>query len=251
MNPPISCICTTFCRTPCLEEAVEYFLRQDYTGPLELIIINDQPLQRIFCNDKRISKRRHIKIINKDKRFDNLGSKRDYGIEQSSYKWIMTWGDDDIHLPWEVSSSMKWVLEHSLDMGVIGHYYFADGLNIKFNKQSPGAPFLMKKAVYDAVGGLEKMNVGEDWNLRRAVEKSEYKSGRMLCKPGFIYRWNNGHYHISGLGWDKSGEKTSWDIIGERMLEKMKRGDEPTGNIFLKPKASQDWEKLIAGISTE
>ncbi|MCL4258972.1 MAG: glycosyltransferase family 2 protein, partial [Anaerolineales bacterium] len=39
--PPVSCICPTYGRVELLEEAIESFLRQDYPGQKELIVLND------------------------------------------------------------------------------------------------------------------------------------------------------------------------------------------------------------------
>src|SRR5690606_1075446 len=97
----VSCLCPTFGRTALLEESIASFLRQDYTdGKIELIICNDLPAQSLICRNDR------IKIINLDKRCDNLGEKRNLTAAYASYEYILTWGDDDIHLPWRISACM-------------------------------------------------------------------------------------------------------------------------------------------------
>ena len=40
-TPPVSCMCLTYGRPHLLEEAVESFLRQDYRGLKELVVVND------------------------------------------------------------------------------------------------------------------------------------------------------------------------------------------------------------------
>ena len=39
--PAVSCICLTYGRVALLEEAIESFLRQDYPGVKELVVLND------------------------------------------------------------------------------------------------------------------------------------------------------------------------------------------------------------------
>jgi hypothetical protein len=40
-RPAVSCFCLTYGRPRLLEEAIHSFLRQDYAGPKEMIVLND------------------------------------------------------------------------------------------------------------------------------------------------------------------------------------------------------------------
>jgi hypothetical protein len=61
-DPPVSCICLTFGRAHLLEESVYSFLRQDYSGVKELIILNDYN-QQILTFDHPGSARRQSSVV--------------------------------------------------------------------------------------------------------------------------------------------------------------------------------------------
>jgi hypothetical protein len=51
--PTVSRICLTFGRPRFLEEAIESFLRQDYPGEAELIVLNDLPRRNLLSSATR------------------------------------------------------------------------------------------------------------------------------------------------------------------------------------------------------
>src|SRR5581483_9236967 len=100
--PRVSCICLTFGRPWFLEEAIESFLRQDYPGDAELLVLNDYAEQRlVFHGDPR------IKLINCATRFDSIGEKRNAAIGAASGEILLTWDDDDISLPGRIRQSVE------------------------------------------------------------------------------------------------------------------------------------------------
>ena len=50
----VSCLCLTYGRGRLLEEAIESFLRQDWPGPKELIVLNDHPDQELVIDHPEI-----------------------------------------------------------------------------------------------------------------------------------------------------------------------------------------------------
>ena len=48
MNEGVSCLCLTYGRPTLLEEAIESFIRQQWDGPKELIVLNDHPEQELL-----------------------------------------------------------------------------------------------------------------------------------------------------------------------------------------------------------
>jgi len=78
----VSCICATYNRSPqhqwLLEEAVESFLRQDYSEK-ELIILNDCPGQELVCDAPGVV------VINIPRRFHSHGEKLNAGIALAAY----------------------------------------------------------------------------------------------------------------------------------------------------------------------
>lgn len=70
----ISVLTLTYQRHNLLEEAIESFLRQDFSGESEMIIINDSPkVEYVFEHPK-------IRIINVKERFPSLGQKLKFKI---------------------------------------------------------------------------------------------------------------------------------------------------------------------------
>jgi glycosyltransferase involved in cell wall biosynthesis len=242
-------MCPTFGRVALLEESIECFLRQDYEGKIELIILNDLVGQTLSITDSRINESREIRIINMPERFDTLGEKRNAGAEFSRYEWIMTWGDDDIHLPWEITEAIGWLQNNDKEIGFLGNYFFDSGGKTEIRlKQSLPGPFLMKKECFVEIGGISEMNCGEDASFLLKAHKSKRKAVRMDCRPGFIYRWGTGHYHISGLGPDKEGKVSGYIKIGEWMQKAMSDGKIPSGEVQLKPHLDKDWVKVCEAL---
>src|SRR5205807_6800276 len=65
----VSCLCLTYGRGRLLEEAIESFLRQDWPGPKELIVLNDHPDQELVIDHPEI-------LVNLPRRLRTLGEKR-------------------------------------------------------------------------------------------------------------------------------------------------------------------------------
>src|SRR2546429_75321 len=61
--PPVSCVCPTYARPELLEEAIESFLRQDYRGAKELIVLNDYACQTLELDHPE------VRVVNVPKRF--------------------------------------------------------------------------------------------------------------------------------------------------------------------------------------
>lgn len=100
--PKASCICITYGRPHLIGEAIESFLRQDYAGEKELIILNDHPEIPL-----RIEKHPEIICVNHPKRHPSIGAKRNAAVALSSGKVLFPWDDDDISLPWRISTTLE------------------------------------------------------------------------------------------------------------------------------------------------
>ena len=96
-HPKVSCFCATYGRPHLLEEAIESFLRQDYPGAKELVILNDYPGHTLHYEHKE------IRIVNRDKQILPLGRKFNETVELCDGDILLPWEDDDIYLPWRIS----------------------------------------------------------------------------------------------------------------------------------------------------
>ncbi len=98
--PGVSILVPTFARTHLLVEVIESFLAQDYDGPLELVVLNDFPLQRLVNCVPHPT----VRIINARDTFQRFGLKRQALIDEATYDLQCWWDDDDIYLPGFVSA---------------------------------------------------------------------------------------------------------------------------------------------------
>lgn len=104
----------TFGRIDVLEEAIYCFIHQDYTGDKELIVVNDHPGIKLYFEHSE------VRVINCDTRFPSMGAKRNYMEDLSNNDMVQIWGDDDIHLPWTLSTqvakmmSTEWGRQHKM-----------------------------------------------------------------------------------------------------------------------------------------
>ena len=97
----VSCICLTFARPKLLEEAIESFLKQDYEGPHELIVLNDFDKQILECDVD------DVWIHNEQPQYGTLGKKRNIACGLARFKYLMQWDDDDISFPNRISQAVE------------------------------------------------------------------------------------------------------------------------------------------------
>ena len=100
----VSCICPTYNRFPIdawmLDECVYWFTKQTYTGERELIILNDNPLQKLTCATPGVM------VYNESLRYPSLGAKYNRLLELAKGDIILPWEDDDISLPHRIEQSV-------------------------------------------------------------------------------------------------------------------------------------------------
>lgn len=103
-KPLVSCICPTFNCPPyhmqLLEECVYWFLEQEYDNK-ELVILNDNPRQKLICREDGVT------VYNSTKRFASLGEKYNRLVELAEGEVILPWEDDDISLPHRIKQAVE------------------------------------------------------------------------------------------------------------------------------------------------
>lgn len=242
MNLPfVSCICPTFGRTKLLEEAIESFLKQDYEGRCELVVCNDLPGQHIWFQHPR------VKIRNLAERCKSLGDKRNITVSMAGGDLLMTWGDDDIHLPSRISRMVHWMKLNNLDFALEGNHYCWNSNRLIENDFSTGGAHTIARNLYWDVGGIPSISSGEDIAFNDLVQKHLALEKLPSCNlpPQFIYRWQSDREHISALA-QRSSPAECYDKMLDSALWNLQSGREPSGNVFLEPKFSRDWNSLIA-----
>lgn len=241
MLPRISCVCITYLRDDLLEEAIESFLRQDYKGPKELIIINDYDGQTLKFNHP------DVYILNTKRRFNTIGEKRNTSIALSNYDWIAPWDDDDIYLPHRLTHSIIKIKEKNLDYYKLNSVYNYDmNVGIKFmtTNQFYGAS-MYSKETFKKTSGHGFNNVGEDTYFETQIKNDNTinklienkKTGNIdLNDIYYIYRWVGISGHLSAY----SGKENQLELV----KEKREKTNTKRGVIELKPKWNQDYLKL-------
>lgn len=236
--PKVTCVCPTFARAHLLEEAVESFLRQDYLGELELVICNDFPVQHFTIDHPRIV------VANHQERMASLGEKRHRSCLMASGEYLLTWGDDDVHLPSRVSRMVEFVLANGGQFALEGPHYCLYGNKMVKNMHATVGAHIISTDLYHACGGIPHENRAEDVSFNDRVHA---RIGRLPCcphEPQFIYRWNSGRPHVSAVAASAQHRHRAWERMEELAIELVDKGHEPQGVINLNPHWKVDWVGL-------
>ena len=214
--PKVSCICVTYGRTTLLDEAVQSFLSQDYTGWKEMVIVNDYDKLELACGVPG------VRVINIKERFGSLGEKRNYANSMAEGEVLFVWDDDDISLPNRISYTLQ-QMKHK--------YYYRpnqvwriDGKLLPDpSNQSVYAAMSYTKDAFKAVGGYRKISYGEDVALDNAFHagNSAWMDTEDIIRQNcfYIYRWTGpGRHHISA----------DW-ALGEAAYDTYKKAVETNG----------------------
>jgi glycosyltransferase involved in cell wall biosynthesis len=235
----VSCYCPTYGRVHCLEEAVESFLKQDYKGPKELVILNDYENQTIRFDHP------DIKVYNTPYRIKPLGAKFNATVKMCSGDVLFCWEDDDIYLPNRISytlANMKNGIFHT------GDGFFENAVNnIKPASNVFHATHAFTKTLFDAIGGYpEKDQCDVDVKIMEKFREAvggHYSVKVPVEDRFYIYRWSTvNSYHGSGWG----PQKTDVSLAVESIVESQRtRKIIPSGEIVLKPRWSYDYMSSV------
>jgi GT2 family glycosyltransferase len=102
--PAVSCICKasglTGSRVELLEEAIQAFLEQDYPGPKELLVLNDDGRQTLVYDHPEVL------VVNLPSRFHSKAEAFKAAVGLAAYDLLFVWPDDAISLPHRLSFSV-------------------------------------------------------------------------------------------------------------------------------------------------
>jgi hypothetical protein len=231
-QPKVSCFCATYGRPHLLEEAIESFLRQDYDGPKELVILNDYPGHTLHFDHPEIT------IVNVDQQIVPLGKKFNQTVSLCSGELFLPWEDDDIYLPWRISHSVA-----NLEDGI---FHTSQGWDDSGAALLQAATNLFQcnlavsKQKWLQAGGYAEKDVSAiDSDLFRRLNAQRSSQKLPQDKVFYIYRWaGSDSYHGSALGGYKQGVSQS---AQEFVETKAQKGEVPSGHVTLKPNWSKDW----------
>ena len=179
-------MCCTHGRPHLLEEAIESFLRQDYPGRKELVILNDQPEQELVFEHPQ------VRVINIKKSFRSLGEKRNACAALCTHDWLFVWDDDDIYLPWRISWSMQMAKAERAFFKPDRSLMLSDGVLSGPEENLFHSSACFHRDLFDRVGGYPHMGTGEDFEF-------EGKIAEMLQVPSLEFAGSRSRIFITSM----------------------------------------------------
>jgi hypothetical protein len=237
--PGISCYCSTYGRPKrLLENSIQCFLEQDYSGPKELVILND------FNKQELIFDHPEVKIINHPERITPLGKKFNYNIELCKYEILATWEDDDVFL--------KNRLSYSHDHMINGIFHTHNGFyeknekDIVISRNIFHSTHMFERSIFETVKYDEtEDSCSLDLSLmsRLKTKLGEYTQDTNIDNIFYIYVWSGSQsYHGSGHGASyKNISQMAADIVDNQI----KNQNVLTGKIFLEPKLRYNFYEFL------
>lgn len=211
MLPKVVGICGFYNRKTCTQRIIRFFLNQDYSGHLTLLLYNNGPTQYVLENIE-FPENRQIILINNNKdlqtgeAYVNTGDIfRDSLTFVPECDIISFWDSDDYYLPNHVSEGVKGIQKaYSYDMLGYKPYhswfkYVGDPIKLLHNTMEPSifcnAKFLLKEGMHSLTASYHLRWIDA---LRKDKLLLEDRDGI----PTFIYMWNgdDGVYKTSSTG---------------------------------------------------
>ena len=187
-TPPVSCICLTYGRSELLEEAIYAFLKQDYEGPKELIVLNDHKRQKLQLYHPE------VKIFNLSQHFRTDAEKRNAAVSLCCHDLIFMWDEEDIYLPHRLSFSVENFDETIGFFKLDEAFVWGNGRLSGLQKNVFHNGSCWSRDRFDQVRGYDYMiDFGYDQELEHQFKPTN-KNSANLCdtEPGHvycIYRW--------------------------------------------------------------
>lgn len=213
-NPKVVCGCPTFGRPMRLiNETVKSFLLQDYPNK-ELIVYNDCDLVQLKCNAQGVT------IINRSERHRSLGEKFNALMEIGDYDLWLYWNDDDIYLPWAISTYVNNIVDGFYVPS--GRWFMLHDEIVRFTPAALANPWMCTKSLWQELNGYITHKMGIDYNFcgrARNLFPESWTSKLTREETFFIYRWGTGSYHASS-----NRDPDHYDKIGKKVRETITPG---------------------------
>ncbi len=248
--PGISVLVPTFGRTRLLAEVVECYLRQDWGGDSELVILNDLGAQYLSCG-VYAGPHRAIRITNLAHRLPTLGDKRNTLLASARYPVVTYWDDDDIYLPWRLSLGYELLHTPARRMAVrepTEWRMLPDG-TLRHKGTRPFGTVTCYAEALRAVGGFPPLERLQDCAAVVEMVKAGHFNNTPICgrRPSTIYRLSAG---VTATQVTKAPAGASQSAIRDYMIDgaaiAIRCGEERSGNINIVPAWHTDYVALAA-----
>ncbi|HLX09363.1 MAG TPA: glycosyltransferase [Thermoanaerobaculia bacterium] len=244
-RPAVSCFCLTYGRPRLLEEAIHSFLRQDYAGPKEMIVLNDYADQVLELDHPE------VQVINLAKRFRTLGEKMNAAVALASHDLLFTWDDDDIYLPHRLSFSVAAFDSRKGFFNAASAWVWNAGSLSGPAQNRFHAASCWSRALFDAIGGYAAAGSAADAMFeQRLAAAFPGATAHLAVTPEeiyYVYRWHGtGSYHLSAKGQARSGQNRGYPEVAAAVELQAQRGEIPLGRVVLQPCWQHDYAQLVA-----
>lgn len=232
--PKISCLCPTYGRPRQLEHAIESFLRQDYAGEKELIVLNDYGEQTLIFDHPE------VRIVNLLEQIRPLGAKFNRTAALATGDLLAIWEDDDIYLPWRLSYSVEHLNEHNI-YHTASAWFEEDTHKLVPSRNLYHCNLLMSRDVFESVGSYSEVRDSGaiDVLLFDELRKKYGTITQEIADENrfYIYRWGtSGGYHASG--W-------STNIVSELAAQHVAQHNKIRGIVELKPNWPYEYTEYL------
>ena len=196
----IAAVCCTFRRPEQLGWMIRCFERQTYVNR-ELLVLDD-------AGQYDTQQGNRWRLVSARERFASLGEKRNAAAAMVSddVEALAVWDDDDLYLPWALQASVAALNEADWSRPSLVLHPRPDG---QLQQHRTGGLFhggwAYRREVFRRVGGYPSINNGEDQALAQRFEQARIRQFDPLgpnTKPFYVYCWQNGGWHLSGMGAD-------------------------------------------------
>lgn len=238
--PPVSCICPTYGRVELLEEAIESFLRQDYPGQKELIVLNDYAEQTLIFDHPE------VRVINLPTRFQSVGEKYKAAAALASHDLIFVWHDDDIYLPHRLSYTVAQLTPETGFFKAEQGWLWNAGVLTPSTAQLLHGGSCWRRSLFNQVQGYPHIDQGYDRGFE-ALCRADAPAALTIApiKPAehyYIYRQaGTGSYHLRTQGKEAQSASRIVDYITRQAWHHVI----PTGEIQLQPQWKHEYTALV------
>jgi hypothetical protein len=190
---PVTCVCPTYGRASLLPEAVAWFMLQGYEAR-ELWIVNDAPVP-IRCEVPK------VRVTNLPERFQTLGHKRQWMLDNVATEVVAHWDDDDWYLPWHLEEGMAALTSGEHPFVQLRWSFEVWGVTPEFtlpkaSQKNFDANMLFTKTAHAGLGGYWLAPISECRLILQKMKNQGLHSRYMpICGPSYAWRTANGMVH--------------------------------------------------------
>lgn len=243
--PFISVMTITYGRPSLLEEAIESFLRQDYEGRKEMVVVNSCPQQQLLCDAPG------VRIINWPERPSSLGACRNLCIAHCAGSHVLTLDDDDIILPHYMRMCAQALVSGGWEWVKVGQLVCMVDRKIEYIRAPAMNQLLFARAAWERCGGYPERDCGEDLAFveRLYTEAAGRRESRPWEESGYLYGWGSHGgqvLHASQSSPEAPDRSVTPAQVHHFVQDLMRTGQLPAGQVQLVPRWRHDYKTLLA-----